>query len=83
MAHKKYWVQVDVLIDDFPKSIRQYREVHPNANIFTIAYPYNEDVAKYTDLRLGSWRDPEVAWEAFVEAIDELSYNKECYEQRS
>lgn len=78
MSHKKYLVHGDVLIDDSPKNIKAYRTVHPNANIFTIAYPYNKDVAKYTDLRLGSWREPEVAWEAFVEAIEELSFNEEC-----
>lgn len=76
MAHKKYLIQGDVLIDDSPSNIRTYREHHPNANIFTIAYPYNKAVAKHTDLRLGSWKNPEVAWKGFVEAIEELSYNR-------
>ncbi len=77
MAHKKYLILGDVLIDDSPSNIISYREHHPHANIFTIAYPYNESVEGLTDLRLGSWRDTEAAWEGFVKAIEELAFNSE------
>lgn len=75
-ANSKYLINGDVLIDDSPKNIIEYRQHHPNTNIFTIAYPYNEEVESLTDLRLGSWRDTEVAWAGFVEAIEEITFNR-------
>lgn len=71
MAHKKYLVTGDVLIDDSPSNILEYRHHHSNAKIFTIAYPYNQGVADLCDLRLGAWDDTRAAWDGFV---DEITY---------
>ena len=72
----KFLVNSDVFIDDSPANIKLYRQHHPNANIFSIAYPYNKEVEGLLDLRLGSWRNPEEAWNGFVEAIEEISFNR-------
>lgn len=71
-AKKKYLVQGDVLIDDSPKNIKQYKEHNPTKKVFTIAYPYNEDCRNIVDLYAQSWADTENAWIEIVEAINEL-----------
>lgn len=74
MAHKKYLVNGDVLIDDSPKNIREFRGVNGSSvKIYTIAYPYNKDVTNLCDLRLGSWRNPKEAWEGFTQGIKDLA----------
>ena len=74
MAHKKYLISGDILIDDSPGNITAYRARHgKSAKIFTIAYPYNKEVEHLCDIRTGSWDNPVVAWEAFDKVVGDLS----------
>ena len=72
LAHPKFLVKGDVLIDDSPNNISKYRQAWPESKIFTIAYAYNKDVEDLTDIRAGSWDSTEEAWEEFDKQIEIL-----------
>lgn len=71
IAAHKYVVRGDVLIDDSPKQVGEYREHWPAAKLFGISHPYNQDV-RY-DCTGDGWRDPRKAWETMVEGVDRLA----------
>lgn len=61
-CYHKYMVQGDVLIDDSPKNIKQYRETWPEAHVCTIAYPYNEAVKHHASLYAQDGLNTKKAW---------------------
>lgn len=71
IGHRKELVKGNVFIDDSPHNIAAYRKAWPDALIMTIAYPYNREVSKFCDVRTGSWRGAESAWQVFVSRIEE------------
>ncbi len=70
--YDKHRVTGDVLIDDKPSTLHEYREAHPNAHLVTIDYPYNKDAPANT-IRVAKDGNE---WEAIERVINELSNNR-------
>lgn len=66
VMHRKEWLQADGIIDDAPTNISAYRKRHPQAQVVTIAYPFNEGVAHHCNLRADGWNDTASAWKQIV-----------------
>jgi 5'(3')-deoxyribonucleotidase len=69
----KEWVKGDVLIDDSPGQIKNYRKEWPNAHILTIEYPYNEVAKDCVNLRAASYKDQKAAWGHILTYIDNIA----------
>lgn len=69
----KYNRRGDVFIDDAPKNIYAYREVHPDTKLMTIAYPYNRELADVVDVYAQDYRQPEQAWQQIVQGVQEAA----------
>lgn len=72
----KYMLKGDVLIDDSPVNIREYRKEWPETPIFTIAYNHNRDVRHLTDLYAIDSNNTRAAWKAIRQGIRELADRK-------
>lgn len=68
-CYDKYLVQGDVLVDDGPKNLLQYRQYHPDATLVSIEYPYNRAVADVCDCYAASYQDTEKAWATIYEFL--------------
>jgi 5'-nucleotidase len=55
-CHPKFMVKANVLIDDASKNARLYRKAWPDALIYGLAHPHNEDFSKY-GYRMDYWED--------------------------
>jgi 5'-nucleotidase len=55
-CYAKYMVKASVLIDDASKNARLYRREWPNALIYGLAHPHNEDFSRYGH-RMDHWED--------------------------
>lgn len=66
---RKYLFKADVLIDDSPQNIVQYRKEWPNSFIATIAWPFNECAKDQTDIYAHCGRDTAMAWEEIYAGI--------------
>ena len=73
LGHNKYMLKGDVLIDDSPDNIESYFKHWPQADIMTIAYPYNASVAGLTSVYAESYKDTKSAWKQIVEGVEKLS----------
>jgi len=75
IAHDKFMVKADVLIDDNPRQAKPYREAWPDAKIVTVAWPHNsapEEVELF-DLRAPDYRDTTMAWATIRSWIEKLA----------
>ncbi len=68
-AHKKHHVHGDVLIDDSPANLRDYRIRWPQAKTMAIGYPYNEVIRELVDVYADGHRDFEAAWDKIEQSI--------------
>lgn len=83
MVYEKVWLapSVDVLIDDKPSTIVEWREYSDKMRaeychapeILSIAHPYNEHVGDKAHLYAQSYKDTEGAWEQIVDHILTMS----------
>ncbi len=85
----KVWLapSVDVLVDDKPATIAQWRSYADQAGptgpkIFTIAQPYNQHMRNTAHLFAESYLDTEAAWSTIVSGIHELSWSQRKNIQR-
>ncbi len=69
ITYSKAMVRGDILFDDGPHNIQEYRAAWPNARIATIAYPYNGYALKDADVVVGGWENPVEAWYNFVQYV--------------
>jgi len=71
----KHLVRGDVLIDDSPENIREYRAAWPSASILTIDYAYNRgpEIDALIDCRAESYQDTAKAWAQIVEHVSALA----------
>lgn len=69
-GYDKFMLKADVLIDDAHHNIEQYREEWPNAEIYTISYPWNQEARPYATLFAESYKDIGNAWKQIVERIN-------------
>jgi 5'-nucleotidase len=60
----KFMMKGDVLIDDSPVNIKEYRKAWPDAHILTIAYNHNKEVAHLTNLYAHDANNTAAAWKA-------------------
>jgi len=82
IGHRKHLVRGDVLIDDSPANILEYRAAWPDAAIVTIDYPYNRsrEVGLATTFRAQSHRGFAAAWEeieAFILRLEVKRHDSE------
>ena len=87
MLHDKNWLapSVDVLVDDKPKTIVEWREYADRADnagyhsprIMTIAHPYNKPVLDKAHVVGYDANDTQRAWETIVEAINKLAEERD------
>lgn len=68
IGHRKYLVRGDVLIDDSPVNIREYRQAWPDAQIVTIDYPYNREAP--ASFRAMDYADTARAWREIVAYVE-------------
>jgi 5'(3')-deoxyribonucleotidase len=67
----KTMVKLDVLIDDHPETVVQYRAEWPDSLVLGIEYEYNKHVPTTGALQIFScFRKPDVAWEKIEGRID-------------
>ena len=64
-AHKKYLIHGDILFDDKPSHLEEWKKYHPNGKTATIIYSYNHGIK--VDVSF----DKETAWEAFYQYVSE------------
>lgn len=62
-CYDKYLVNGDILIDDSPHNIVDYKKTHFYAKICTIAYPYNKCVEHLTNVYAEDYSTPVDAWQ--------------------
>lgn len=62
-------VKGDVLIDDGPHNIIEYRKAYPDAYIIGFKYPYNAHAAPHANLMAGDYTDLASAWARTKEAV--------------
>ena len=60
ICYHKQVVDGDVLIDDGPHNLTNWRAAHPNGRTVSIKYPYNRDTK--VDYVAGSYLDTKSAW---------------------
>lgn len=65
----KYHVKADAIVDDSPVQVKKYASEYPDAKIYGIAYPYNEEAKDAYTLRAESWKDPAKAWKTILDHI--------------
>lgn len=65
-------LRADLLIDDKPANLLEFKKHNPDAQTWAIAYPYNEEVAQAVDLRAYGFQEPEAAWQEFAAASDSI-----------
>jgi 5'-nucleotidase len=68
IGHEKHLLRGDVFIDDSPVNITEYRAAWPQAEILTIAYPYNARVS-HLCRRFEGWQYPAAAWRQIVRSV--------------
>jgi len=68
--HDKYLLDADVLIDDKPSTIKEWK--NKGSNIMTIAYPYNRDCSDIANIYAEGYKDTEKAWETIVQEIKKI-----------
>jgi 5'-nucleotidase len=69
-VYYKEMVKGDVLIDDSPKNIHKYRRAWPDALIYAIEYPYNNDSRTKREAKvMPSYKNTRKAWEKIVTDI--------------
>lgn len=74
MGGSKYLVFGDVLIDDGPHNIKEYREqwgFYPL--LCAISHPYNQEINGVADLMAQDWKDTKAAWSQIVSEIEYFS----------
>ena len=64
---KKHWIDADILIDDKPETMKQWKRVG-----ISIAWPYNTELADITNHHAQSYLDTEAAWKSIVAFVDGL-----------
>lgn len=69
VCHQKHLIKSDFFIDDAPVHIEAYRKEWPDAQILTIAHPYNLFVSHDLNLRAEGWSQPQKAWAEIDEYI--------------
>ena len=67
ITHHKELIRADVLIDDKPDTIRAWSQ--SGRDVYTIAYPYNDHVHHYCQLRAHGYNNTLQAWGAIVGAL--------------
>lgn len=67
LTHKKHWMNADVIIDDKPSTIAEFKAM--DREVVTIAYPYNLSVAHLCDLRAQNMMRSKDAWGEIVEHL--------------
>lgn len=67
LTHKKHWMNADVIIDDKPTTIAEFKAM--DRETVTIAYPYNASVEHLCDLRAQNMMKSQDAWEEIVEYL--------------
>lgn len=73
MGDLKYKINGDVLIDDGPHNIIEYRKHHPNAFIATIDYPFNRSAHHLCDLVAHGYKDYLGAWEQILNGVTQYA----------
>jgi 5'(3')-deoxyribonucleotidase len=68
-AHKKYLIKGDVLIDDSPENLINYKNHWPESITATIAYPYNREAIAHTDIYAEDWQDTAKAWDTICRKL--------------
>lgn len=69
VTHSKYLLRADVLIDDGPHNIIEFRESNPRAYIATIEYEYNKVARDSADLMVPGHKDFLGAWSKILECV--------------
>jgi 5'(3')-deoxyribonucleotidase len=72
LAHEKFRVAGDFLVDDSPKHLRRWSKHWPSCRALCVAQPYNTDVPDGV-LRFEGWQDTARAWTGIVDFILEHS----------
>lgn len=74
VTSRKELVRGDIIVDDSPKQIQNYRKAWPSAYIFGIRYPYNAHIGPEARTHLFyGWKDTVCAWRDIVTMIGHLS----------
>ena len=66
IVHDKWWLNLDAIVDDKPATIRKCAE---SMDVYTIAYPYNKDVADLCKVYAEDYKNTEKAWAEIVSAL--------------
>ncbi len=70
IGRDKYERRGDVFVDDSPKNIYRYKEVHPDTLLATIAYPYNKELESVVDIYAQDYQATDQAWLEIVTGIE-------------
>lgn len=73
LSHAKGHFLCDVFIDDSPRNIEDHLRKQPQSYRLGIAFPYNNCVRDYMDLRAESWADTKAAWEEMEDFITRIA----------
>ncbi|MEM9492788.1 MAG: hypothetical protein AAGC55_26810, partial [Myxococcota bacterium] len=76
MTAKKHLVRGDLLIDDKPRNLLSYRRAWPDAELATIAWPYQdrEELRRARVAVCGQWDRPDEAWAALDRHVAALEH---------
>lgn len=66
---KKYYVYGDILIDDKSGNIISQKAHWPKTKIYTIAYPYNNDVKRLCKVRADDCTNTKTAWQQILNEL--------------
>lgn len=69
----KHIIDGDVLIDDSPKNLVNWKAAHPDKFVMGIRYPYNTNT-KVAGLLAEGWQDTELAWKTMLRYINSLAH---------
>lgn len=59
----KHFFAADIYIDDSPRNQLAIKDMHPEAKVLSIRWPYNDQCAGKIDLLAHDYREPEAAWD--------------------
>lgn len=76
ICHDKFIVDGDVLIDDSPRNLVEWKQSHLRSIAMGIKYPYNDHLSPYAFLA-DSWQDTEKAWRKLYFWVTSLATMRE------
>jgi 5'-nucleotidase len=69
---RKELIHADVFVDDSPSNIQAYKKKWPNADVLSIAYPYNIHMRLIVRYMAQDYQNTKQAWNGILEEIQDI-----------